>query len=335
MNYRTIPKVELHLHLDCGLSYEVVKKIAPGISEALYKERFIAPAKCHNLADFLTRAVMGYALMQTKEQLEWVVADLFAQLAADNTLYAEIRFAPLQHVEQGLTAVEVVDIVEKATAAAITATGVAARLILCTLRHFTTGQSMETVQLVHRFAGTTVAGFDIAADEAGFGIEQHIPAFNYAHAHGLHVTAHAGEARGADSVWETLTHFTPSRIGHGVRSIEDPALLEHIKQQRIHLEICPSCNVQIDIYNRYSNHPVDDLYRRGISLSINTDAPTIVNITKSQEYQKLHDTFGWTAQDFYNCNREALLHAFVDEPTRQGLLQQLEDKHKQWENELL
>ena len=122
MNLQQLPKVELHLHLDCGLSYEVVKKIDPTITEAAYRNDFIAPEKCTNLADFLTRAVKGFALMQTKEQLEWVVLDLFEQLAADNTLYAEIRFAPLQHLEQGLTPFEVVDIIEKATAAAIKAT---------------------------------------------------------------------------------------------------------------------------------------------------------------------------------------------------------------------
>lgn len=331
MNLTTIPKVELHLHLDCGLSFDVVKKIDPDITEEKYLDSFVAPDKCHNLADFLTRAVKGYALMQTQEQLEWVVVDLFDQLAADHTLYAEIRFAPLQHLEQGLTPYEVVNITEKATSACIAKTGVEARLILCTLRHFTADQSLETVKLVEQFKGTTVAGFDIAADEAGFGIRNHIDAFNYAHAHGLHVTAHAGEAKGPESVWETLSHFKPSRIGHGVRSIEDAALIAFLKQQKIHLETCPSCNVQIDIYKRYEDHPVDALYRAGVSISINTDAPTIVNITKIREYQKLQEVFGWTPQDFYQCNLAALEHAFVDAATRQRLLLELASSQQAWE----
>jgi adenosine deaminase len=323
MNLHQLPKVELHLHLDCGLSYEVIKKIDPTITETAYRKDFIAPEKCTNLADFLTRAVKGFALMQTKEQLEWVVFDLFEQLAADNTLYAEIRFAPLQHLVQGLTPFEVVDIIEKATATAIASTGVEARLILCTLRHFSKEQSMQTVQLVHQFKDTLVAGFDIAADEAGFPIVNHIAAFENAKTMGLHITAHAGEAKGSESVWETLQHFKPTRIGHGVRSIEDPKLVKHLRQHNIHLEICPSCNVQIDLYDTYKDHPIDQLYKAGVSLSVNTDAPTIVNITKTKEYHKLQEVFGWTNADFYACNVNALKAAFITDDVREKLLDKL------------
>ncbi len=164
----SLPKVELHLHLDCSLSYDVVAKIDLTVTHEAYLHDFIAPAKCFNLADFLTRAVKGFALMQTKEQLQLVVHDLFKQMVADNMLYAEIRFAPLQHLQKGLTAFEVVDATEKATAAAIKETGIEARLILCTLRHYTEAQSMETVKLVEQFINTHVAGFDIAADEEAF-----------------------------------------------------------------------------------------------------------------------------------------------------------------------
>src|SRR5205814_2683217 len=131
---------------------------------------------------------------------------------------------------KGLTLFEVVDAVEKATAAAVKQTGVEARIILCTLRHYTAEQSMETVKLVEKFNGTYVAGFDIAADEAGFPIDNHIAAFEYAKQKNIHCTAHAGEARGADSVWETLQYFGPGRIGHGARSSEDPKLVAHLKK---------------------------------------------------------------------------------------------------------
>jgi len=178
LTLQQLPKVELHLHLDCGLSYDVVLAIDPTVTKANYLKEYVAPAKCENLADFLTRAVKGFALMQTIEQLSLVVHDLFKQLAANKTLYAEIRFAPLQHLEKGLSSFEVVAATEAATAAAIKETGVEARLILCTLRHFSEAQSMETVKLVEQFKGTYVAGFDIAANEAGFPIDNHIRHLN-------------------------------------------------------------------------------------------------------------------------------------------------------------
>jgi adenosine deaminase len=323
-NIQQLPKVELHLHLDCSLSYEVVQKIDPSVTEAVYLQEYIAPEKCTNLADFLTRAGKGFALMQTKEQLQLVVHDLFRQMLADNMLYAEIRFAPLQHMEQGLTPHQVVAAVEEATAAAIKQTGIEARIILCTLRHYSSAQSMATVQLVQEFKNTTVAGFDIAADEAGFPIDNHIAAFSYAKEKNIFCTAHAGEAKGADSVWETLQYFGPSRIGHGIRSIEDSKLVQHLRKNKIHLEICPSCNVLINVYDNYKDHPIDDLYKAGVSLSVNTDTRTITNVTLIKEYQRLQDVFGWTVADFYNCNVYALQAAFIEEEIKRKLLYKLQ-----------
>jgi adenosine deaminase len=324
----TLPKVELHLHLDCSLSYEVVKEIDSTVTEQEYLQYYIAPEKCINLADFLRRAVKGFALMQTKEQIQLVVHDLFKQLLADNMLYAEIRFAPLQHLEKGLTVYEVVEAAEQATAEAVMQTGIEARLILCTLRHFTEAQSMETVQLVEKFKGTYVAGFDIAADEAGFPIDNHVAAFNYAKQQSIFCTAHAGEAKGADSVWETLQYFGPSRIGHGVRSIEDKRLVEHLCKNNIHLEICPTCNVLINMYDTYQNHPINELYKAGVSLSVNTDTRTITNMTLNREYQKLQEVFGWKVTDFYNCNVNALNAAFISEELKASLLNKLFTAYK-------
>ncbi len=324
MNYiQKLPKVELHLHLDCSLSYDVVNKIDPSVTREDYNYEYIAPSKCTDLADFLTRAIKGISLMQTKEHIQLVVHDLFRQMTSDNMLYAEIRFAPLQHLEKGLTAHEVVETAEQATAEASKNTGIEARLILCTLRHFTKEQSMQTVKLVEEFKGTYVTGFDIAADEAGFPIDNHIEAFKYAKKNSIFCTAHAGEAKGAESVWETLQYFGPSRIGHGVRSIEDKKLVEHLRSNKIHLEICPTCNVQIDIYDTYKNHPVDELHKAGISLNINTDTRKITNITLNKEYQKLQDVFGWTIDDFYNCNVNALRAAFIPDAMKKDLLGRL------------
>lgn len=324
----TLPKVELHLHLDCSLSYKVVQRIDPSVTEEDYVRDFIAPQKCINLVDFLTRAIKGFTLMQTKEQLTWVVEDLFEQLAADHILYAEIRFAPFLHVQKGLTAYEVVEATEAALAHAVKKTGIEARLILCTLRHFSAEQSMETVQLVEQFKNTYVAGFDIAGDEAGYPVTNHIEAYKFAREHNIHCTAHAGESCGPESVWETLEHFGPSRIGHGARSAEDPTLIEHLKQHHVHLEICPCSNIQTNMYNTYKDHPIDYLYKSGVSINVNTDARTITNITLNNEYQNLHDNFGWTDVDFYRCNVSALNAAFIPDDLKIRLLKQLAVAYK-------
>ncbi len=323
MNYKLLPKVELHLHLDCSLSYKVVQQLNPSITSEEYKQSFVAPAKCTDLADYISRAIKGFELMQTKEQLRLVTLDLFEQLKMDNVIYAEMRFAPLHHILKGLTAEEVVLTVNDAVEEGIQQTGVEVRIILCTLRHYSAAQSMETVKLVEQFKGTHVVAFDIAADEAGFPIDNHIEAFQFAKANNIHCTAHAGEAKGADSVWETLEHFHPSRIGHGVRSAEDEKLLQHLKEKNIHLEVCPSSNVQVNVFDSIENHPADIIYNAGVSMSINTDARTITPVTLSSEYALLANVFDWTKEHFRRCNLQAVKHAFCDKELKEKLKEKI------------
>lgn len=329
MDWIKLPKVELHLHLDCSLSYKVVSQINPSITFEQYREDFIAPEKCQHLSDYLTRALRFYPLMQTTENLHMVTLDLFEQIRKDGVIYAEIRFAPMLHTNQGLSASEVIAAVEAATAEAARSTGIEARIILCTLRYYSTEQSLATVKLVESFRDSYVAGFDIAAETHGDVIDAHLPAFLYAREKEIPFTAHAGETRGIKNVWETVRNFAPSRIGHGVSSIGDPELLEYLRQHQIHLEGCPTCNIQTNCYNTYADHPIDKLYRAGISIGVNTDTRTISNITLSQEYQKLNETFGWESEDFHKVNRNALKAAFVPEDVKKTLLKKLDYGYQQ------
>ena len=325
----SLPKIELHLHLDCSLSYNVVKKLRPQILEKEYQEKFIAPEKCINLADFLKCAVSGIELMQTENELREVVKDLFAQLKRENIIYAEIRFAPLQHLDKGLKAEEVVEIVAETFRECINLTGIKAGIILCTLRHLNENQSLQTVKLVEQFKGNAaVVGFDIAADEAGYSVDAHKKAFEYAIKKDLPRTAHAGEARGADSMWETLKYFSPQRIGHGVRSIEDQELMELLVKRKIHLEICPTCNIQTNVFNEYRDHPINILYNSGVSVGINTDARSLVNISLTSEYMKLVNIFGWGIKHFYDCNINALSSAFISSSDKEQLERVLNSRYE-------
>ena len=326
---KSLPKIELHLHLDCSLSYQVVKKLRPNISEATYQEMFIAPVKCKNLADFLKCTVSGIELMQTPEELQSVVVDLFDQLKRENVIYAEMRFAPLQHLNKGLRAEEVIEIICESVSVQSANTGIDAGVILCTLRHFSEKESMQTIKLVDKYKNNSnIVGFDIAADEAGFPIDAHKAAFNYAKDKGIPRTAHAGEARGPESVWETLAYFEPQRIGHGVRSIEDRKLIEYLIQNQIHLEICPTCNIQTDIYPSFADHPIDELFRQGVSLGVNTDARSLVNVSLTDEYLKLHENFNWGHNHFFQCNMNALNAAFINEQMKDRLKNKLISGYK-------
>ena len=318
MNLRALPKVELHLHLDCSLSFKAVSRLAPSVTRADYDRDYVAPARCTNLADFLAKAPMGFRLMQTEDALRLVTEDLFEQLAEDGVVYAEIRFAPLLHLLDGLSPDQVVSAVDRAVEEQVRETGIEAGLILCTLRHFTAEQSLTTARLVEAFKGSRVLALDIAGDEAGFPLDAHIEAYGFAREHGLARTAHAGEACGPASVWQTIQLLDPQRIGHGVRSIEDPELVQHLCRNNIHLELCPSSNVQIvPSIERWQQHPIDRLYRAGVPLNINSDTRMLTPITLTGEYENMRQVFGWGKEEFLRANLMGIDAAFAPEEARQ------------------
>jgi adenosine deaminase len=320
MDWKALPKVELHFHIDCSLSFDAVSRLAPGVTLEEYEREYIAPARCTNLTDFLTRAPKGFLLMQTEDALRLVAEDIIAQLTADGVIYAELRFAPLLHTERGLSPHRVVSVVERSVDRLIGETGVETRLILCTLRHFTEEQSMATAHLVEEFRGSRVVALDIAGDEAGYPLAPHISVYRYARERSLFRTAHAGEGAGPESVWETLRELAPHRIGHGTRSFEDPQLVAHLARKGIHLELCPSSNVQIiPSIRSMEEHPIDRLYRAGVPLNINTDSRMLTPTTMTKEYERVHHTFGWGAREFLHTNQMAIEAAFVDEEMKREL----------------
>ncbi len=323
------PKVELHSHLDCSLSFDSVHQLRPSVTREEYGEKYVAPPKCRSLDHYLQYTRASVRLLQTHEALKTAVVDLFQQLREDHVIYTEIRFAPLLHLEQGLSPEDVVECVENTCSRVSQDTGIESRIILCTLRHFTAEQSMRTMKLVQVFQGTRVVALDLAGSEAGFPLNEHEEAFQYAIAHHTPRIAHAGEACGAQSVWETLETLQPTRIGHGIRSTEDPSLIGYLRKHSIHLEVCPTCNVQTNMVTTYGEHPVDYLYKSGIPLSINTDSRGITNITLTEEYERLSTVFGWGIRNFQKCNFHALEAAFLPSAVKNALMEKL---HLEYEN---
>jgi adenosine deaminase len=125
-------------------------------------------------------------------------------------------------------------------------------------------------------------------------------------------------------VWETLRNFHPSRIGHGVRSAEDVLLLSFLKQNNIHLEICPTSNIQVNVFDKIEDHAADKIFNAGVSMSINTDARTISNVTLGDEYKLLERIFNWKKEHFRKCNLEAIDHSFATTEVKQEVRNRIE-----------
>ncbi|MEO1023182.1 MAG: adenosine deaminase [Bacteroidota bacterium] len=330
MDFKQLPKVELHLHLDCSLSFDVVQKLRPETTLHEYKDRFIAPSKCTDLVDYINRADSAIQIMQTEEQLRAVTIDLVNQIHEDSNLYTEIRFAPLLHTQSGLKPEEVVEIVADSITEASNKKGTHAELILCTLRHYDKQQSLETAHLAQKFFGHGVVGFDLAADEAGYGLQNHIDAYQFVHSKGIHCTCHAGEARGAESVWEVLQLLKPERIGHGVRSFEDSKLVDYLKEHRIHLEVCPTSNIATNVFDKHHDHNIDEIFNSGVSMNVNTDGRALSNVNLSQEYELLHKVFGWDKHHFLTCNLNGIKASFTTQNIKDHIEEQLRETYKRF-----
>lgn len=324
-----LPKVELHLHLDVSMSYRVASQLVAGLSADAYAAQLRGPGRYPDLADFLANTRAQVELLQTSAALGLLTRDLIATLADERVVYAELRFAPLLHTERGMAPEAAVEAVlgaaqeATAVASADNDTGIGIGVILCSLRHFTAEQSVRTARLATRFHGQGVVGFDLAGDEAGFPLATHLPAFSVADDAGVPFTVHAGEGRGADSVREVLDTLNPPRIGHGVRSIEDPALVERLAAAGTHLEVCPTCNVQLGVFPTLRHHSIDALYRQGVSVGISTDNRTTTPTTLADEYNAVATTFGWQPADFTAVNEMAAQATFTTDEQRSRLLARL------------
>lgn len=321
---RALPKVELHLHLDCSMSFASVHALDPSVTPERYRAEFLAPRKCVNLVDYFRYLAPPLALLQSRRALTISTIDLLRQLDADGVVYAEIRFAPQLHRQTGLTTEAVVETVLAALDEGRKTYPVEARLILCTLRPDDTAQGLELVRIAESYRVQGVGGVDLAGDETGYGLSEHIPVFKRAAERGLNITAHAGEAGGAEKVREVVEQLGVRRVGHGVRSIEDEAVIALLLERDVHLEVCPSCNIQIDVFDRYEDHPVDRLVQLGVSLGVNTDARGPTDLTLTQEYGRLQQVFGWDGERLRRANLAAIERAFADDATKAAIRARLE-----------
>ena len=327
MKFKNLPKIELHIHLDCSLSYETVKRLRPETTIDHYNNNFKAGKSCSSLKQYIKCADNAISLMQSKESLELVMEDFFNQLIKDNVIYCEIRFAPLLHTEEGLNSREVVSIICNSMNILSKESGIITGLILCTLRHYSKEQSMETVKLVEEFKEKGVLGFDIAADEAGYPLDNHLDAFKYAMQNDINCTAHAGEAKGPESIWETIDKLKVKRIGHGVNCMKDPNLVKFLSENNYHLEVCVSSNIKTKTFNKIEDHPISQINESSISMSINTDGRTISDTDLTNEYKLISKKFGWSIEEFKKCNLEAIKHAFVSDEIKTQLSERI---HKEY-----
>jgi adenosine deaminase len=327
----TAPKALLHDHLDGGLRPETVVELADAVGHVLpaagapaMAEWFVAAAGSGSLERYLETFAHTVGVMQTSDALYRVARECALDLAADGVVYAEVRFAPEQHLERGLQLPEAVEAVlagfeAGSVQARAQGTGIRIGTLLTAMRH--AARSQEIAELAVRFRDVGVVGFDIAGAEAGYPPTRHLDAFEYLQRENFHFTIHAGEGFGLPSIWQALQWCGADRLGHGVRIIDDIGtgpdgarlgrLAAYVRDKRIPLELCPSSNVQTGAAASIAEHPIGLLRDLRFRATVNTDNRLMSGTSMSREMALLVESFGYGWADLQWFTINAMKSSFI------------------------
>jgi adenosine deaminase len=343
-----VPKVVLHDHLDGGLRPATVVELAEDVGHALPTTDaeelgawFREAADSGSLERYLETFEHTVGAMQTEEALARVAREFALDLAADGVVYAEVRYAPEQHLDRGLKLDQVVEAVQsgfRAGEADAAAAGRRLRVgtLLTAMRHAARSREIAELAVAHRESG--VVGFDIAGAEAGYPPSRHLDAFEFLHRENFPFTIHAGEAFGLPSIWEAVQVCGADRLGHGVRIVDDldlpggvddagrprvhlGRLAAWVRDKRIPLEMCPSSNVQTGAARSIADHPITLLKDLRFRVTLNTDNRLMSGTSMTREMQLLAADAGWTLDDFRWVSVNALKSAFIPFDERLRLIE--------------
>nr|WP_119257333.1 adenosine deaminase [Shinella zoogloeoides] len=318
-----MPKAELHCHI------EGATPPALALSQArrygIDTSAFIRDGE-YTWQDF-TSFVASYDatanLFRTEEDYALLAETYLTEIAGAGAIYSELIVSPDQGDAVGIGADAYIAGLAEGAERAKTKTGIETRLLIVGIRHFGPERVVRAAEYAARRPHPLITGFNLAGEERMHRVADFTRAFDIARDAGLGITIHAGELSGAFSVRDALDHVRPSRISHGVRAIEDPALVKRLADEGVVLEVCPGSNVALGVFADFRNHPLRALHEAGGRVTLNSDDPPFFHTSLAREYEVASTIMGFSDADILGMTRTAIEAAFVDEPTRQRLLSAL------------
>ena len=316
------PKVLLHDHLDGGLRPETIIEIAeeigyqklPSYKTTELAKWFEESCDSGSLVRYLETFDHTIAVMQRSEDIVRVARETVIDLADDGVIYAEVRVAPEHFTKKGLTMEEVTEAMLEGYRQGEVKTGLKVNTILCGMRQL--DKSQEVAEIVVKYRDKGVVGFDIAGPEKGFPPTLQQDTFDYLKRNEIPFTIHAGEADGPESINLALNACGASRIGHGVniyQDLPDGKIAKQVLDQQVHLEVCPTSNLQTGVSDTYAHHPIERLFDLGFNLGINTDNRLMSRTSMSHDFSECQKAFGWGAAEFRELTLNAMNSAFIED----------------------
>ncbi len=321
---RQLPKIDLHRHLEGSLRLVTLTELARAYAIPLpsYDVEGLRPhvqmvEEAPDFHRFIDKFELLRRFYTSREAIQRITREAIIDAAQDGIIYLELRFNPLALARvQGFSFSDVVAWVLEATAEAEQETGLRTCLILQIPRQEPLAVANEIVDVAIANFGRWVRAIDLAGDEVNYPPELFIEPFQRAFDAGLHITVHAGEAMGADSVRRAILHLHPQRIGHGVRSIENSSVIRMLYEQGIALEVCPTSNLHTGVVSTLAQHPLEDLLKLRLRVTLNTDDPGVSATTLTDEVLVAVEQISVAQSSIYRMLRHATEAAFIPEGER-------------------
>lgn len=312
-----LPKVELHCHIEGAAPPALVRRLAD--RHGVDVGGLFDAAGDYAWSDFSSfiRAYDGAAsVFRSFEDFADLAESYLAASAAEGAIYTEVFVSPDFARRIGLPYPDYIGGIAEGFRRAEAAHGIVGRMIPLIERHFGPEIAVEAARTAVAHLIPEVVGFGMAGDERMGSVKDFAPAFMIAHDAGLPLTCHAGELRGPESVIDALDAVPLRRIGHGVRAIEDPRLVERLAREGVVLECCPGSNIALSVFPSFADHPFVRLRDAGVKVTLNSDDPPFFRTTIGREYAIAADHFGLSRADLLDVSRTAIDAAFCDEATR-------------------
>lgn len=324
---RRLPKVELHLHLEGSIAPRTLLRIARrnNVDLPAYDEWGVAQLfNYQNFQEFLTVFMALARSLVYGEDFELIAYELGLHLAAQRVCYAEVMISPAQYYLRGIDLDEVVQGVEAGFMRCEREGGPRMNLAFDYGRQCGVDLAWHILEIAIRNRSRRLVAWSIGGDEVNHPPEPFAEVYTAARRAGLHVMAHAGEVVGPSSVWGAVDVLGAERIGHGIRSVADPALVAHLRSLGVVLDICPTSNIRTGAVASAALHPFRELFDAGVQVTLNTDDPTFFGTTINDEYRLVAQGFGFTPAELGVLVLNSANAAFLPESEKQVLARDLE-----------
>ena len=319
-----IIKAEIHIHLEATISPELCKKFAArnkvSLPDNIFGNKYAY--EWSDFYDFIKKYDLVTSVIHTPEDYEELTYAYLKDCAANNVIYVEAMISSTHAKLKGMTYHSFLEGVYEASKKAENDFGIISRFIMNGIRHLGPESVQSTADEVLKNPHPYLVGFGLAGDELHFPPALFTKTFDMLKEAKFPITVHAGEWDGPENIRNAINLLHPTRLGHGVRSIEDNSLVEEIIEKNIVLETCPTSNIATKIYENYQSHPVKKLFDAGVKITVNSDDPPFFNATIAGEYEVMYN-LGLSEKDLTSLTYNAIESSFCDQGIKEKLLVKL------------